>query len=352
MGVLSGRRVTAIAISMAVVVGCGGGAGTPAAVSSPTTAAVKTSTAPTPTPAPVKVRASYGNITPANLPPFFAKDQGIFLKHGLDVDLSLISGGSKSMAALLGNSEDIAQLGGTETMSAAAGGADVVCVALFVPVSAWTLLGPASYTSPNDLKGKTLGVATRGGSAEVAAVQALAKLGLKPTDVSIQATGSTANLTAAMIAGQVYAGPGHPPDTSKLFAAGFKVIVDLAKEKVVATDNGTIMTRKYMTEHRDVVQKYVDSLVEAVAMMKKDKATTLTVMKKLLKSADPKALSDTYDFYVNQIFPVYPVPDEAAFKASRDHLAATTPALKGFDVTKVLDRSFVDDAQKRKVGGS
>ena len=344
-------RVSAIALSMTVVVGCAGG-GSPAAVASPTATIAATAAAATPTPPPVKVRASYGNITPANLAPFFAKDQGIFLKHGLDVDLTLIGGGSKSMAALLGDSEDIAQLGGTETMSAAAGGADVVCVALFVPVSAWTLLGPASYTSPNDLRGKTVGVATRGGSAEVAAIQALARLGLKPSDVSIQATGSTANLTAAMIVGQVYAGPGHPPDTSKLFAAGFKVIVDLAKEKVAATDNGTIVTRKYLNAHKDVVQKYVDALIDAVATMKKDKPTTLKVMEKLLKVTDQAALSQTYDFYVTQIFPTYPVPDPAAFKASRDDLIATVPALKDFDVTKILDRSFVDDAQKRKVGGS
>jgi len=346
-------RVVATALAMAIVAGCGG---SPAAVASPSAtpgaATGASAAAATPAPALVKLRASYGNITPANLPPFFAKDQGIFQKHGLDVDLSLISGGSKSMAALLGNSEDIAQLGGTETMSAAAGGADVVCVALWVPVSAWTLLGPASYTSPSDLKGKTIGVATRGGSAEVAAVQALAKLGLKPTDVSIQATGSTANLTAALLAGQVYAGPGHPPDTSKLFAAGFKVIVDLAKEKVVATDNGTIVTRKYLNAHRDIVQRYVDALIEAVAVMKKDKPTTMKVMEKLLKVTDQKALSETYDFYVGQIFPTYPVPEEAAFKASRDDLSATTPALKNFDVTKVLDRSFVDDARARKVGGS
>ncbi|MHB8630355.1 MAG: ABC transporter substrate-binding protein [Candidatus Limnocylindria bacterium] len=325
-------RALAIALCTVVVVGCGGGTATPAA-------------------APVKVRASYGNVTPANLAPFFAKDQGIFLKHGLDVDLSLISGGSKSMAALLGNSEDIAQLGGTETMSAAAGGADVVCVALFVPVSPWTLLGPASYSSPSDLKGKTIGVATRGGSAEVAAVQALAKLGLKPSDVSIQATGSTANLTAAMIAGQVYAGPGHPPDTSKLFAAGFKVIVDLAKQKVLSTDNGTIVTRSYLNTHKDVIQRYVDSLIEAVATMKKDKPTTLKVMQKLLKVTDPQALSQTYDFYVSQIFPTYPLPGVAEFQASRDELTATAPQLKGFDVTKILDPTFVQDAQKRKVGG-
>jgi ABC-type nitrate/sulfonate/bicarbonate transport system substrate-binding protein len=74
----------------------------------------------------VKIRAAYGNVTPANLAPFYAKEKGIFLQNGLDVDLSLIDGGGKAMAALLGNSVDIAQLGGTEAMSAFVGGADIV----------------------------------------------------------------------------------------------------------------------------------------------------------------------------------------------------------------------------------
>lgn len=345
------RQLTVLLVLLVVTAACSAGPSSTAPVASNSASAPAAVTATT-TAAPVKVRASYGNVTPANLAPFFAKESGIFLKHGLDVDLNLIDGGSKSMAALLGGSVDIAQLGGTETMSAAAGGGDVVCVALFVPVSPWTLLGPASYTSPNDLKGKTVGVASRGGSAEVATVQALAKLGLKASDVTIQAAGSTANLTAALLAGQFYAGPGHPPDTAKLFAAGFKVIVDLAKERIPATDNGTIVTSKYLAGHRDVVQRYIDSLVEAVATMKKNKAATLPVMQKLLKVTNQEALSETYDFYVTQIFPTYPVPDPKAFEASRDDLSATNAQLKGFDVTRILDPSFVNDAKKRGLGGS
>ena len=97
-------RALAITISLVVGVACGGGAGTPAAVTSPTTGASAASTAPTPTSAPVKVRAAYGNVTPANLAPFYAKEKGLFLQNGLDVDLTLIDGGGKAMAALLGNS--------------------------------------------------------------------------------------------------------------------------------------------------------------------------------------------------------------------------------------------------------
>jgi len=343
-----GLRFLAIAISTVIVVGCGGGAGTPTAVSSPS-AAPKTAT---PTPAPIKVRAAYGNVTPANLAPFYAKEKGIFLQNGLDVDLSLIDGGGKAMAALLGNSVDIAQLGGTETMSAIAGGGEVEAVTLFVPVSPWVLMAPASYTGPNDLKGKVVGVASKGGSSEVAANQAIEKLGLKLTDVSILSTGSVANLTAAMLAGQVYAGPGHPPDTAALFKAGYKVIMDLASQKVPAVENCTIVTRKYASEHKDVIQKYVDSLVQAIVAMKKDKAGTLPVMQKLLNVTDQDALSETYDYYVTQIFPIYPEVTPDAWTYSRDQLAKTNAAVNGLDVTKVIDNSFVKDSQSRKVGGS
>ncbi len=345
-------RALAIAISVVVVVGCGGGTGTPAAVTSPTASGARTTAAPTPTPVPVKVRAAYGNVTPANLAPFYAKEKGIFLQNGLDVDLSLIDGGGKAMAALLGNSVDIAQLGGTETMSAFVGGGDVEAVTLFVPVSPWVLMAPASYTGPNDLKGKTVGVASKGGSSEVAANQAIEKLGLKLTDVSVLSTGSTANLTAAMLANQVYAGPGHPPDTAALFKAGYKVIMDLAAQKVPAVENCTIVTKKYATEHKDVLQKYVDSLVQAIVAMKKDKAGTLPVMQKLLNVTDQDALSQTYDYYVTQIFPIYPEVTPDAWSYSRDELAKTNAAVKGLDVTTVIDNSFVKDAQARKVGGS
>lgn len=341
-------RSIALLLVAIFVVTCGGGAGTPTAATSPTSAAASKAA----TPAPVKVRAAYGNVTPANLAPFYAKEKGIFLQNGLDVDLSLIDGGGKAMAALLGNSVDIAQLGGTEAMSAFVGGGEIQAITLFVPVSPWVLMAPASYTGPNDLKGKTIGVASKGGSSEIAANQQIDKLGLKLSDVNIVATGSVANLTAAMLAGQVYAGPGHPPDTAALFKAGYKVVMDLASQKVPAVENCTIVTRKFASEHQDVMQKYVDSLIQAIVAMKKDKAGTLPVMQKLLNVTDQDALSQTYDYYVTQIFPNYPEVTPDAWNYSRDELSKTNPAVKGLDVTKLIDNSYVQNAKDRKLGGS
>jgi NitT/TauT family transport system substrate-binding protein len=304
-----------------------------------------------PSPDLIKIKASYGNVSPANLAPFFAKEMGIFAKHGLDVDLVLIDGGSPSAAALIAGQVQFANFGGTETMSAVAAGSDMVAVALFVPVTPWQLLAKTDYKSPEDLRGKVVGVASKGGSSEVATDVSLQRLKLDPNkDVTKQPFGSVANLTAAMLGGAVYAGPGHPPDTVLLLKQGFKVIVDLAAEKIPATDNCTVVRRTYMQSNRQTVQAFIDAEIEAIAAAKKDKPGTIKVMAKLLKIEDQEALGQAYDFYVGQIMPSYPHLEAAAFNYTRETLSATNPAVKNLDVTKAFDDSFVTDAEKRGVG--
>jgi ABC-type nitrate/sulfonate/bicarbonate transport system substrate-binding protein len=193
-----------------------------------------------------------------------------------------------------------------------------------------------------------------GGSAYVAATSSLQTLGLDPAkDVQIQAFGSTANLTTGMLGGAAYAGPGHPPDTTKLLAAGFKVIVDLAAQKIPATDNCTIVLKSWADKNQQALQGYVDAEIEAIAIAKKDKNKTVPILAKLLKldvTKDAEALSQTYDFYVSTIIPAYPHPDVKAFTATRESLVATNAKAKDLDVTKVLDDKYVADAEKRGVG--
>src|SRR5215468_9267253 len=120
-------RVFVLLMTAAVIAtACGGGTVT----ASPTPAASAAAASATPKPAPTKIVSSYGNVTPSNLAPFMAKELGLFEKHNLDVDLSLISGGNASSAALLSGNVQVGNFGGTEAMSAYAGGADIRAVAL------------------------------------------------------------------------------------------------------------------------------------------------------------------------------------------------------------------------------
>jgi ABC-type nitrate/sulfonate/bicarbonate transport system substrate-binding protein len=341
-------RLLVALISVALVATACGGAGTAPSGGSPAAAST------TPKGPPTKIKSSYGNITPANLAPFMAKELGLFEKYNLDVDIQLIDGGNASAAALVAGQTQIANFGGTEAMSGYVAGSDMQVVALFVPVTPWQLLAKSDYKQPSDLKGKVIGVASVGGSAYVSATESLKRLGLDPQkDVQIQSFGSVANLTKGMLGGAAYAGPGHPPDTVSLLAGGFKVIYDLAKEKLPATDNCTIVLKSWADKNKDAVQGYVDAEIEAIAMAKKDKAKTLPVLAKLLKldvAKDKDALEQTYDFYVSAIFPAYPHPTVATFNATRDTLVATNAKVKDLDVTKVIDDSFVASAEKRGIG--
>jgi ABC-type nitrate/sulfonate/bicarbonate transport system substrate-binding protein len=285
-----------------------------------------------------------------------AKELGIFEKYNLDVTIDLIDGGVASSAALISGNTQVGNFGGTEVMSAVAAGSDMVAIALFVPVTPWQLLAKTDYKTPADLKGKVVGVASIGGSAYIAAVTALQKMGLDPQkDVTIQAFGNTANLAAAMLGGAAYAGPGHPPDTVKLLANGFKPIYDLAAEKIPATDNCTVVLRSWADKNPQAVQAYIDAEVEALGIAKKDKTKTLPILAKLLKldmtkADDAAAVSQTYDFYVQTIFPLYPHLTVTPFNSSRDALVATNPSVKGLDVTKAFDDKYVTDAEKRGIG--
>src|SRR5205823_5432804 len=80
-----------------------------------------------------------------------------------------------------------------------------------------------------------------------------------------------------------------------LLKSGFKVIVDLASEKIPATDNCTIVRRSYMQANRQTVQAYIDSEIEAIAAAKKDKAGAVKVLGKLLQLDDQDALGQAYD---------------------------------------------------------
>jgi NitT/TauT family transport system substrate-binding protein len=346
-------RVLVLFMIVALVGAACGGSAAPSAAPATSAAAVATATA-TPKPTLTVIKSSYGNVTPSNLAPFMAKELGIFEKYGLNVDLTLISGGNASSAALISNNIQVGNFGGTEAMSAFAGGGDVKVVALFVPVTPWQLLAKADYKQPSDLKGKVVGVASIGGSAYIAAVTALQQLGLDPQkDVTIQAFGDTAKLTAAMLGGAAYAGPGHPPDTTALLANGFKPILDLAAQKIPATDNCTVVTKAWADKNPQALQAYIDAEIEAIGIAKKDKAKTLPVLAKLLNldvTKDATTLSQTYDFYVTGIIPLYPKLDVKAFQATRDALVPQNPNVKDLDVTKVLDQKYVDDAERRGIG--
>jgi NitT/TauT family transport system substrate-binding protein len=315
--------------------------------SSPTQAAPQPTTA-----APVSLKVSYSNVIADNLPEWMAYESGIFKQHGLDVELTNIAS-SNGIAALLAGQVQVAQLGGSEVLSAAANGGDLVIIGNVGAVYPFVFMVPGDITSMDQLRGKAIGVSNIGSSSDIATRVMLRKVGLDPNhDVTIVAVGSLEQRMAALTNGAIQGGLAQPPDQLTLQDKGFHVIYDLAAEKLPSANTAITVQRSWLNANRDVAQRYIDSIVEAIARSRSDKELALKVLAKYLKNDDQRALQTTYDFFVGQVTPTYPTTSTDQFADVVAQLSPQNDKIASFDLNKLLDPSFVQSAIDRHLGGS
>jgi len=321
----------------------------PAAQPAAPTTVPAPATVPTPTAGPArKIGIAYSNLIADSLSLWVARESGIFAKNGLDVDLQYIAS-SNAFAALLAGQVQASSGGGSEVISGTANGADVVVVANLMPIYPYFMESPASIKTAADLKGQSIAITNPGATFDIASRVALKKAGLNPdADVQWVKTGSVANVQAALQSGQVQAGLAQVPDTIKLEAAGLHPIIDMSTLNAPASGTVVTMQRAFLADNKDVVQKVVDSIIQAYALEKQDKATTVKVLKQYLKSEDDSAMSATYDYFVAKAPPIAPKPEQ--FMDSFGVLSEQNPKIKDVDLSKMLDASYFQSAIDRKIG--
>jgi len=317
-----------------------------ASASASASAAAAASVAPA---KPGQLLVAYSEIVTSNLPMWAAKEGGIFQKNGLDVDVRLIES-SLSIGALVSGQVQLAGVGGSESLAAAVSGADLRILATTTPVYPYKLEVAADIKTPADLKGKKVAISRVGSSSDVATRAGLRKLGLDPDkDVSIIQVGSLQARTAAMISGAVQASMANPPDTLTLEDQGFHTLVDLSSLDLPASNNGIVVTGSWLASHRAETQKYIDSYIQSIGRVKKDKPFALDVMKTYLKLDDTRKLQEAYDYWVGKTMPDLPYPKPDQFVDSVAVIAEKNPAAKSYDLNKLLDPSFIQSAADRGV---
>ena len=304
----------------------------------------------TPTTAPVKLSVAFSNITLDNLSLWYAFEKAVGKNSGLDLEIVSINGGSQTMAGLIAGMYPLAQLGGSEVMSAAAGGEDLVIVGTNTAVFPYVLEARAEIKTPEDLRGKKVGISNAGGSSDIATRVALRAMGLDPDkDVVIVALGSHAQRTAALQAGAIAAAVDDPPNTVDDERLGMHPIYDLAAKKLPTAQTSIAGKRSWIEANRTTTQRYIDTIVKSMAALRKDKDGTIAVLKKYYKSSDDAAMAVAYDFYVNEVLAQLPYPSAEQFMSAQAELSKTNRKLVGFDVAKIVDPSFVKSAEDRKL---
>src|SRR5438128_10867470 len=127
-----------------------------------------------------KLRAAYSAESSWSLATWVAYEGGYFKKYGLDVDLILIRSASTITSALIAGETPMIQLGGNGTIQAALEGGDTVNVLTLVPIIPQSLVVTPNIKTPEDLKGKRIGVSRFGALSDLVVRRYLRKFGLDP----------------------------------------------------------------------------------------------------------------------------------------------------------------------------
>ncbi|HVA25309.1 MAG TPA: ABC transporter substrate-binding protein [Chloroflexota bacterium] len=305
-----------------------------------------TSSAPTPG----KISSFYSTVSPTFAPLWIAKEAGIFQKNGLNVDVQLIQnpGGT---AALIANQVQIGIGGAADLLGPVTNGADLQALATFTTTYPYVFEVADNIKTPADLKGKKIGASQAGGSDYVALLSVLSKLNLDfQKDVSILFVGGIPARTAALLGGNIVGTLTAPPETLKIEGKGYHSLIDVTSLNLPSATSTLTAHKAWIQANHASVQKFVDSLIEAIAREKADKPYAEQVMSKYLKLTDKTALDAAYNFFSGKILPSQPDAKVEQFNDTVVSLGKTNPAIKSINLSTVVDDSFVQDAVKRGVG--
>jgi ABC-type nitrate/sulfonate/bicarbonate transport system substrate-binding protein len=249
-----------------------------------------------------RIAVSYPGIAGYNIPFWVALDAGEFKKAGLEVDPVLISGGSKSMQALLSGGLDFAHVSGGVSVQASLSGADVTIVATGSNSMSAGVIATKGIKSFQDLKGKKIGIASFGGNNDIGLRYAFKKNGMNPDkDVTFLQLGGERNRLTALEKGVISATIMSPPGLFVAEAQGYSRLGDLNTMGMRYPELSIVVRKRDLKERRDVVRRYLRAYHDSVRVMKANRDATVRVIEKYIHVGSKAEALKTYDYFVRSI---------------------------------------------------
>lgn len=270
---------------------------------------------------PVKIRVGLGDVSLNKVPFVIAYEEGIYKRNGLEVE-QFVTPSAADVARRSGINvpQEFVRPSGRETPIVIGGGSplmvgwttnaraeDRVILACTDPVVRWRIISRSDITNVEQLKGKRLGYSGYGAVTHFVAIVFAKTMGWNPDrDLSLM---SGANTTDALKNGRVDAFIASELHETMAVAAGFKVLVDLAKYNFPNAGSGVNVSRAWLSNNQETARRFIKSTVDAVALAKQDKRVAFNAMAKWYNVTDPKKQEYFYREVLNLPRKPYPSVD-------------------------------------------
>jgi len=292
-----------------------------------------------------KVRFSTTGVSVSELPFKVAQLRGFYREEGMEVETILIRG-AVGMQALLGGSVDYTSASGS-TIAAAVRGLPVKLVFISSSKPQFDLISQPQIKSVQDLKGKIVGISSRGGSNDLMMQMILQKNGLAPNkDVSTIIVGAQEETVLALRTKLIAAALLTPPRPFMLQREGYNRIAYTGDYLSTYANGGVGVTDEKIKTNPAEVAALVRAVVKALQFSRQNRAEMIKMMPGYLGIKDAVMIEQLYDLYLTRQS-VDGSVDENWMKGAIEFTQKTLGgAVKEIPSSQVFDFSFVQKAAR------
>lgn len=293
-----------------------------------------------------RLRVGLSSVSPINGSIWVAEEKGLFKKYGIEPEVILIGGASAAgVGSLIAGDVQFLIGGGGAVVNAALNGADAVMIGSVVNKGIQRVMARSELKSPEDLKGKKVGVTRFGASSHMVLQMMLRQWHMAPSDIQIIQVGSSPTMMASLEKGGIDAAVLTEPTFFFAEDQGYRVLADLANMEIYYLHSMLDSTRAYLRLHRDLALRFMKAYVEGAAFFKRNRSETLDVLKKKMRTAPGqiKYLERSHALYSSGYFENAPYPSLQGVRSVLEFLAKDNPRAANADPKTFIDGSLVKE---------
>jgi ABC-type nitrate/sulfonate/bicarbonate transport system substrate-binding protein len=241
------------------------------------------------------IKIGVPSITVTSMPLLVAKDAGFFQQENFNsVELVVMAAAMNIKVLLSGDIQYATTLG--SAVVASLRGINVRTAMVFVDKPLLDLVGAPGVNAVQDLKGKSVGVSSRGGLHDVSMRRILSGSGLDPAQVAVLTVGGQGAMFAAVKTGRIAAGLLNPPFNFMANREGMKSLA-FAGNFVRLPSTGIATLTDVLERSPDQTRRLLRALARARAFAKENKAQVMAILKRNLRLDDDDLVSRIYDYH-------------------------------------------------------
>jgi NitT/TauT family transport system substrate-binding protein len=287
-----------------------------------------------------KIRFSTSSIAVTELQFRIAQVKGFYRDEGLDLETILIRG-AVGTQALLGGSVDYSSAAGA-LIAGAVRGLPVRLVLIVNAKPQFDLVAAPEIKSVQQLKGKVVGISSRGGAVDLLTQLILTHHGLTPNkDLTSLVIGTPEELALALRTGRIAACLLSPPRQLILFREGFSKLAYSGDYLPYYPSGGIGVTEEKIRTNPAEVLAFVRASLRGLQYYTHNRAESIESISKYLGVKDLSLAAEVYDLHLNRLGGTSYL-DEAWKRGAIDFTKKSLGVNKEIPSSQVFDFSFVE----------